>query len=299
MIKFRTPPRAPRKFIDPPSEQYQHIHDAADDFSDDLAQAFVTAAGESVTYSALYDAVGTGDYTRVNGTIDMTPFFAGYSVAHADLLGMSASTAYATSITSDLAGAAVEGVNPYAVRWAQMHSATAVTRINELTRLGIRQAVVSTLSADMSRAEQVRHIKGMIGLTPRYVTAVNNYRAELVKQGLSKARIAELVKAKREKYLWLRATMIADTELMMAANMGQYLLWEQAAYQGLLLASEWLRIWIVTPDDRLCQDCLAMEGQTVELLKMNFQGEVNNQPVSVLVPPLHTKCRCTTGLIRA
>lgn len=89
-----------------------------------------------------------------------------------------------------------------------------------------------------------------------------------------------------------RAEDIARTETMDASNAGQHEAWTQAVDDGLLTGNE-KQEWITTEDDRLCDDCNDMDGQQVGLDE-EFESDEYG---SVDGPTLHTKCRCTTGLV--
>ena len=75
---------------------------------------------------------------------------------------------------------------------------------------------------------------------------------------------------------------IARTETMRAYNQGR-----EAGYlrSGMIKAKQWLVTW----DDRLCEQCRPLANQTIPLGKefMTYSG------VMVKNPPLHPNCRCT------
>jgi len=85
-----------------------------------------------------------------------------------------------------------------------------------------------------------------------------------------------------------RAETIARTETMRAANAGQREAWSQAEDDGLIEEGQ-TRVWIVTDDDRLCQDCEDMDGEEAALGE-DYDGDGGDGP------PLHPDCRCTEGL---
>jgi hypothetical protein len=91
-----------------------------------------------------------------------------------------------------------------------------------------------------------------------------------------------------------RATSIARTETIAAANEGQREAWLQAEDQGLLNSEEVERVWIITDDDRLCPICEALDGATADL-----GGTFDSEDVGPLTgPPAHPLCRCAQGLQR-
>lgn len=84
-----------------------------------------------------------------------------------------------------------------------------------------------------------------------------------------------------------RADLIARHETMLAAGEGQRQGWDQALEEGLLNKGV-KRVWIVTPDERLCPVCVELEDETASLdgqYKGGFDG-----------PPAHVACRCTEGI---
>lgn len=84
-----------------------------------------------------------------------------------------------------------------------------------------------------------------------------------------------------------RADLIARHETMLAANEGQRQGWGQAVEAG-LLAKDAQRVWITTPDERLCPVCEPLEGKTATL-----DGEYDD---GIEGPPAHVQCRCTEGI---
>ena len=90
-----------------------------------------------------------------------------------------------------------------------------------------------------------------------------------------------------------RARSIARTEVLRASNMGQQLLWEAAVDAGEWRAQDVRRVFIVTPDDRLCPICAPLDGMMVGLAD-EFVSPTNG--ASALVPPLHPQCRCAVGI---
>lgn len=89
----------------------------------------------------------------------------------------------------------------------------------------------------------------------------------------------------------VRAELIADTESMIAANEGQRESWDQASDNGLLDDSV-KKEWIATGDSGVCDDCDELDG-TVVALDEDFPNDGGDGP------PLHPRCRCTSGLTNA
>jgi hypothetical protein len=203
---------------------------------------------------------------------------------------------------------AFDFVNPKAVEWASERSGTLIQGITKETLRVIRDIVARSYTQGMTVEEMMREIRESVGMLNRDIAAVNNLRDkmraakpnDLLWAGKTKIRIPaegasrELIAKRAAEYakrlLNDRARNIARTETIAASNEGQRQLWEQAVQKGLLRGKE-LRKWIVTPDDRLCEQCKQMIGATAPI----------SQPfdVGVMGPPLHPSCRCAVGLIRA
>ena len=104
-----------------------------------------------------------------------------------------------------------------------------------------------------------------------------------MEQGLSMDGISELISQVFDDET--RADLIARTETIRASNYGALEGYKQS---GVVNQKEWL----CTEDDRLCEECSAMDGTVIDL-DDNFQDEEDNDYEDVGAPPLHPNCRCT------
>ncbi len=152
-----------------------------------------------------------------------------------------------------LAGFAFDVTDPNAVEWIREHAGETITDISESTRGRIRELVEDAFEEQFDVDELADRIGELIG---------DDDRAET----------------------------IARTETMLASNQGQKEAWSQATDEGLLTGDE-LQVWIVTPDDRLCEICEPMDGKTAPL-----NGEFETALGRVDAPPAHPRCRCVVGL---
>ncbi len=194
--------------------------------------------------------------------------------------------------------------SPTAIDRAYLQSAQLVSGITRTTQAGIQQAVGHAVSVGETPATIAANIRDSIGLTPQQATAVANYRmglngvalgdtspeALLARftlsgpiglQGLSSARIDKMVQQYADRQLTLRANTIARTETLRAANDGARDAWQAGVADGLLNPDAQM-VWIVTEDDDLCDDCVEMDGQVMDVTEDG--------------PPLHPNCRCTVGI---
>ena len=135
--------------------------------------------------------------------------------------------------------------------WVKRHTAELVVGIDETTRSEIADFVNEAYTSGTSRRDLINSISDLIGDNDR-------------------------------------ATMIARTETMRAANAGQREGWSQAIEDG-YLETDAKRVWIVTDDDVLCEDCADLDGEEADI-EGNYPGEGGDGP------PLHPDCRCTEGL---
>lgn len=138
--------------------------------------------------------------------------------------------------------------NPKAVAWAEDHAGELVADITKTTRKAIRETMSGLLDGDISWDDAKDELNDLFDDEERVKT-------------------------------------IAHTEAMYAANEGQKQLWDQAVDDGLLDGDE-MMVWIVTPDDKLCDICEELDGAKAALGDEFPEGG----------PPAHPNCRCTVGL---
>ena len=143
--------------------------------------------------------------------------------------------------------------NPLATEWAREHAAELIEGISETTRGYIRELIEAAFEEQID----VREL------------------ADTLAEALGDAA---------------RAETIARTETITASNQGQILAWEQAKEEGLLGGNE-KKVWIVTPDDRLCPICEPLDGVTV-----GFSETFDVEGEALEGPPAHPNCRCAVGL---
>jgi hypothetical protein len=197
-----------------------------------------------------------------------------------------------------LAGA-FDVTHPAAVAWAAERSAQLVTRVTAETRAAIQARVATAIREGVAPRALATELRGLIGLTPRGGAAVRNFRDALTRlqaappgtsvdtnlarvsnRGLDPARVERLVERYRARLIAQRAEMIARTETLAAVNAGQRQAWDQAVVRGSVRGTEVERVWIVTDDERLCDECDALDGETAPL-GGKFPGEGGEGP------PLH------------
>lgn len=183
-----------------------------------------------------------------------------------------------------------DAVNPRAVAYVQQHTANLVVGITSAQRDAIRQAIGRVVGAEISSRQAEKHIRQVIGLTPRMEAAAWKLRTDSLARGLKPSRVDDVLIKYRRKLIKERAETIARTETISALSAGRVEGWQQAIDAG-ILPQQSQKKWVVTPDDRLCPVCAGMTGEVVDM-NGTFSG-------GVLHPPRHPRCRCAVVVVRA
>lgn len=289
-LAFLAPARS-RRFADP--RETDDLADAVSGEETALRRAFLAAVREMLVVLESADTSNGVSSTVLSDMLrafDTTLTERGQpSLEQAHTRG--AQFAYDRLPRSVTVGYSFDLINPEAVLWSQIHSATMVTSVSDETRRAIRSAITRALSLGADPRDVARQIHDLIGLTERDALAVGNLRTRLIEEGRSDAQIERMVARYAARLLRRRAETIAIHETMTAANRGQEALWSNAVGDGLLVASEWERKWIIARDERTCKLCRPLDGKRAPMLGGSFEG-------GVVYPPRHVRCRCTTGLVR-
>lgn len=171
------------------------------------------------------------------------------------------------------------------MRLAAKQAARMVTDITNETEAALRAIIATAIRQGIPPYDAAKLIKGLVGLTSAQGQAAINYREKLIDSGLSIDKVDAEVEQYSADLLDQRAETITRTEVMDALNEGQDEAWQQAQDEG-LLTEDATKEWITTDDDVLCPECEAMDGQSVPIGDDFEDGG----------PPLHPRCRCTTGI---
>lgn len=178
--------------------------------------------------------------------------------------------------------------NPAAVLWAQQHTGELIKQINDTSKQGIRQILTDAQAYGGHPYETARQIRQFIGLTDRQMKGVLNRQRELDEEGRPQAQVDRMIDAEIRRRIRARANTIARTETIAVSAAGQQLHWEDQLNKGYLDKDNMVKAWIVTPDDRLCPICAAMQDEKTGIDQpFLFGGKA---------PPRHPNCRCAIGL---
>lgn len=291
-VVFRAP--SMQKAVPAPDAFYRALHRIADEAEPNLRRALLRAFRRlqaGLGLPRLEDLFQYGDAQALERV--------GFWRAVEDELGAAVTpTLRTTVLAGGLAttrrlpelGVQFDLTNPRALRAVEQQGAQLVHAITEESRQAIQRLIEEAVQGQFDVRQLARQIRSSIGLTSPYAVAVERYRAGLVDQGIAEGKALDRAQAYADRLLRARAETIARTEVMTAVNAGQQAVWDEATQQG-TLAPGTKRVWIVTPDDRLCPYCAPLDGQEVGLQEA-FDSELG--PVDY--PPLHQNCRCAIGL---
>src|SRR5512139_1943636 len=290
-----------------PRAAYKTLHRIADGQIGRVEQAFlrsIQVSREQIDRRALAAALERGDVDAAMSALKPQQFAAALRRALVPVLSRTTVAAATASLTHlpfrmDLRFAVV---NQRAVTAAATRTADLIRQVTGDTKANVRTILSRAQAEGITVQGQKRLIREVLlpdveashGLTARQWQAVENFAAKLEKRGLDAATIARRKDRYATQQLNRRATNIARTETIRASNLGQQEAWEEARAQGYLLGNE-RRIWVITPDDRLCPYCRAIPLLNPEGvgLREPFRAPMGG---TVERPPAHPQCRCATSL---
>lgn len=189
------------------------------------------------------------------------------------------------------AGLRFDLTNPFAVRYAEQYAASLILDLSQTSRNAVIQIVTRMMNGELTPDSAARLIRASVGLTPRQVASLERFRADLVRLEHEAAYIDRKVEEYGRRKLAERATTIARTEAMRAANAGQKAAWQASAQQGLIPANGVRRMWLTTIDERTCPICAPLDGQ---LTTLDEPWPGGYEPGEV-----HPNCRCAQRLVYA
>lgn len=279
--------------------EYRMLHRIADDLEPRFRRAFLRAfktAKQDVTLTAIEAAVTTGSLAAFNQLIPWEDLVQSTAKDLQVVYREGIERAAANTI-KHLPVSVTQGVNvtfdvldPRVVEFMRDRSAQLVTETTASTREALRQSLTRSIERGENPRRAARALRDTIGLTERQARAADNFLARQLQDGNTTVGRAERrAERYRARLLRRRTENIARTEAMRAANSGQQQLWSQLEREGVIDRGEMEREWIVTPDDRLCDECEALDGARAPL-DGSFPGAD--------LPPLHPSCRCVVQLVR-
>ena len=188
--------------------------------------------------------------------------------------------------------------DPRAIAWAQQRAGARILGITQETQKAVAETIARSLRTQINREEVINNITQVVGLDSRQARALGNFYEKnllkLLEQGETYEKalkvVTKLSKEYRERLLIQRATRIARTETIAAANAGRMLSWVEADELGLLPAGSEKR-WKTATDERTCPVCGPMHNVTIDWEGVFSTGDT--------MPPNHPNCRCTAVIVPA
>lgn len=178
--------------------------------------------------------------------------------------------------------------------WARAHAGRLAQNLSNETRYALQNIIADALASGQGPAQMAALIEKVIGLNQRQANALAKFRAALEAAGTNGDALERLVARRARLMLRQRARAIARTETISSANAANRLTWERNVREGVLDPSRWRVQWLAVEDDRLCPDCMDLDGQTVAI----GQPFISPAYGEVWGPALHPQCRCTVYLVR-
>lgn len=190
------------------------------------------------------------------------------------------------------------GQDPRAIAWAQQRAGARILGITQESQKAVAKIITKSLRTQLKRDEVIDQITKVVGLDVKQATALGNFYEKnlnnLLEEGLpyedAVRRVTKLSNAYRKRLLIQRATRIARTETVAAANAGRFLSWSEADAQGLLPAGSQKR-WKTAQDERVCPICGPLHNLTI--------GWEEAFPTGGVMPDNHPNCRCTAVIVPA
>lgn len=200
------------------------------------------------------------------------------------------------------------------------YRAELVRQVTDDTIDAITGVIQDALNAGLNYIEIAREVKPLIGLTSQQVAAVNSFRGLLEEMdpaalerawrdkrfdrtlqstidedsNLSADQIDTMVERYAAKALKGRATTIARTESLRAANMGaKESLTQFVASRGLALTSM-RQFWLTAMDELVCPVCSSIPAMNDGGVELGESFDSIDGPMD-LPPDPHPNCRCTVA----
>lgn len=159
-----------------------------------------------------------------------------------------------------------------------------ISGLSAKDRKAVQQVISDSLFNGWSSTKTATRIKQVVGLSPRQLTAVTNYRAGQIAAGLTPKQADASATRYAERLRKARAALIADYEVRKATADAKRAEWAAQQKAG-TVSNRAVRVFKVHKDERTCPACRGLNGRRHSL------GNAVN------APPLHPNCRCTEELV--
>jgi uncharacterized protein YciI len=195
-------------------------------------------------------------------------------------------------------------------KYVDEHVAKLVVQVGNETKLAIKEIVKSGWNNGELPEDVYKNIKSVVPLDTRRKNSLIRYEQGLLKNKDLRNRfrndkeffkdVARLKEKYHQKLLLDRGRTIGRTENINLANEGSRQMYEASAKQNEQIQNNYELKWVVTPDDRLCNNCRQMINA-----RSSFTGTFENKANVKIVqegglrrPTLHPRCRCAIVCVR-
>lgn len=276
----------------PPDPEWEKIHQFADEVADEMAEAVIEASEavkENARITQISAGFNNGNINQIQNEFDWNIYRRELGVISA-LIGSTIIKSgdemkihlppqmrdFEFELTDDLQ------------RWAEVRSDEVIEHMTISSMESFNHGLRDINNENIGSRRQALFLLPLVGLTLRQVNSVNSYRRNLMENGILLDRVVSLTNNTGQEALAYRAERLARYESMQAANHGFTEMVNQGILAGSIAPQLVRKRWVVTPDDRLCEDCMTMEDVEVRV------GQDFNTPFGRMrEPPLHENCRCT------
>lgn len=162
---------------------------------------------------------------------------------------------------------------------ARRNAAKLAVALTEARKKAIADIVAMGIENDWPESVVQERIKATVGLDPRRVRAVENYRQGLLKGGMPRGKANAQARAYSRRLRAERAAVLAESEGRQAIADAQRELWAEMR-RNRLVTPYAVRVTRGQNDVRKCPICKRENGKRRSLKHLN-DG-----------PPFHPRCRC-------
>ena len=292
MLVFHPPPRfvakamsqsAVERLIDSLSPKMQRA----------LRKAIQTARGR-IDVEALARAVEQGRVSRAVLQVNVDRF-TGTDLAEAAKVINEAFVSGVVLGETQIKGAyRFDVTNPKALDAAERQAATLLTAVNEETKQTVRTLIGRAYREGNTAQETARMIRGVVGLNDRQATALTNYRAGLLEEGIAPDRLEVLADRYSARLLRQRAEMISRAEIHRASSEGQHELWREGVRNGYINPTRARRTW--NTNQGACSWCLGVADANADGVPIDGLFVTPDGATISGTADSHVNCRCSETL---
>jgi SPP1 gp7 family putative phage head morphogenesis protein len=241
----------------------------------------------------LLDAIMHQSAEKIANMVTVEPWLAAQPTIEEELLGEVVSAGQRVKLPAIRKATFTFGFDaerPEASRWAAKEAGSLIVEVVQEQVTVVRDYVSRASLGQFTPQQVARGLRDTIGLTNQQAGWVENFRQRQITDRMAAGRTFDQAVAESEKATnryhdrihKYRTETIARTEILRASNEGRKEGWQQGVQDG-FIGADWVKVWSTEFDDRTCDECSPLDGETAPVLGDFPWGD----------PPLHPNCRCT------